>query len=144
MCLVRTDGSVSCNQKEILRMQTDFYKTLYTSDVYIEFEFENDRVHGVKLTEQEKESTDAPLTLEELTFALKNMRKDKTARCDGLSSRYFSCFWEQLGPPLMGAFKFAWNENCLHRSARRGIKSLIPKKKVGTLHTSTTGGPLLC
>ena len=39
VCLVRQDGTVSRNQKEILKMQACFYQKLYHSDVNVDFIF---------------------------------------------------------------------------------------------------------
>ena len=42
-CLVKQDGTVNRNQKEILKMQVDYYRKLYKADTSVSFSFKNQR-----------------------------------------------------------------------------------------------------
>ena len=126
VCLVDPDGIVSRSQKKILETQSNFYKQLYTSDAKIEFTFVNDS--NIKLTEDEKVEMDKPITLEELTKALRKIKLNCTPGCDGLSTNLYLAVWDELGLLLLNALNHAFEIACLHLSTRRGIINLIPKK----------------
>ena len=51
-CLVKENGTMTKNQKEILDLQAKFYSNLYTSDV--EIDFKNNTYDGSKLTNEER------------------------------------------------------------------------------------------
>ena len=124
--LIREDGSISKNQKEILKMHSEFCKKLYTADLDIQFTFVNK--YGIKLTNGEGDELDRPLTLEELSMAVKGMQKSKTPGCDGLPMEILVRLWHKIGELLLNVFNFTFEKGLLHLSARRGIISLIPKK----------------
>ena len=86
-CTIMPDGSISTRQKDILEMQAKFDRQLYTSDNEIEFLFKNQM--EIKLTQSEKEATDRPLTLEKISQAVKNLRRNRMPGCDGLNPEIF-------------------------------------------------------
>ena len=67
--LVKEDGSMSRNQKEILKLQANFYERLYTTEPEISFCFVNNS--DCKLMPEEEKETNKELELEELTIVLK-------------------------------------------------------------------------
>ena len=46
----------------------------------------------------ESDSCEGPLSLEELTEALRISNKNKTPGPDGLTTEFYSSFWDFLGP----------------------------------------------
>ena len=67
--LEKEDGSISRNQKEILKLQANFYERLYTTEPEISFCFVNNS--DCKLMPEEEKETNKELELEELTIVLK-------------------------------------------------------------------------
>ena len=108
-------------------MQTNFYQRLYEANPDVKFRFVNNNNDLQKLGEEEKEICDRELTLEELSYALKNMNKFKAPGCDGLPCEFFPAFSDTLGPLLPVALNVAIEDKMLHISARQGIITLIPK-----------------
>ena len=80
------------------------------------------------LTDQEKETADRPLTLDELTTAVRSLKRNKTLDADGLSPEVACALWNIIGSVLLRAFNYSLEEKLLYLSSRRGIISLIPKK----------------
>ena len=139
--VTKEDGTVSNKQKNILEQQTRFYRNLYATDVNINFSFISNS--GIKLSEDEKAFMNEPISLEELTVALKSMKWNKTPGCDGLSMELCVYFWNLLGPVLLKALQLTNQCGHLHNTARRGIISLIPKK-TEVLGILKIGGHWLC
>ena len=68
--LVKEDGTISPKQKEILQLQSKFYENPYQAEVNIEFKF---KYHNdLKLSDIEKEQTNAKPSFQEITHALNN------------------------------------------------------------------------
>ena len=104
-CIVRPNGSISKHQKEILELQAKFDEKLYTADTKINFSFVSDT--QVNLIEEEAMEMGKPLTLDELTCAVKSMKCNKTPGCDGLPMEFYAIFWKCLGPIILEMLKEA-------------------------------------
>lgn len=122
------DGNVITERSRILAEQKRFYEELYTSDPVVQFSLKNQNDER-KLTNEERESLEVPLSIQDLTYSLKNMAAGKTPGADGLTSAFYAGFWDILSEPLLCAINYAKRQGRLHISARRGILSLIPKKE---------------
>ena len=94
--LINNDGSETTDQKEILKAQHDFYSRLYTADPNIEFRYKN--TGDVKISEEQREDISKELTIEELTTAVKQSKKNCSPGCDGLTGAFYVVFlaksWE--------------------------------------------------
>lgn len=56
------------------------------------------------------------------------LENNKSPGIDGLSAEFYKFFWGRLKVTLHAALKYAVEIGILHRSARRGLIQLIPKK----------------
>ena len=121
--LVKSDGTISRKQKELLKMQCDFYRKLPTSDPDILFTFHQNHNMGKKLSNEERDFNDRPVTLEELTIIMKKSKQNRTPGCDGQGIELYEILWDELGHLLHKALLYAFEMNQLHLSARRGIIS---------------------
>ena len=112
---------------EILQEQAKFYRKLYKSDASTSFDYINEA--EVKLEENEKLDLDKPLTLQELTTALKSTNQNSSPGCDGLTTKFYIVFWNKLGSMLHEACLFSYDQGQLYSSALKGIITLISKKQ---------------
>ena len=119
-------GTVTEDPQEILQIQARFYEKLYKSNKNIEckINIEPER----KLSDQERNDIDKPITVDEIKNAIKNSATKKSPGTDGFSIDLYIVFWVRLESLLFDAYNYAFNEGMLNDSARRGIISLIPKK----------------
>ena len=106
LCLVKEDGTISRNQKEILGLQNQFYQRLYKSNPEINFQFFNNS--DKQLSQEDKERLDQKVTLEELTGTVKDSQLQKMPGCDGLLAEIFTLLWEQLSPILLKALNYGF------------------------------------
>ena len=81
-----------------------------------------------KLDENEQSILDSPLTINEISNALKLMSNDKSPGLDGFSTNFYKFFWPDIKHLVHDSFKWALTQGKLSDSQRRGVISLIPKK----------------
>ena len=98
-----------------MNIQAKSSAELCKSDSTVKFKFQTH--NGYKLNEEERNITGQPITLDELTYAVKRLKKGKTPGCDGLSPEVL-VLWDVLGPLLLKVYNAAIKEGKLHLSAR--------------------------
>ena len=123
---VLSDGTKTNDPKRILEEQKKFYSRLYTSDENVEFDVKVNNLP--KLTARERANLDKDITIEDLEYAIKNCKNNKTPGCDGIPVEFYKVFWNRIKNILYDALMYAYKEKTLHISARRGVICLIPKK----------------
>lgn len=84
-------------------------KTIYTllySEEPIDSDIQNFLFSQVisTLSQPESDSCECPLSLEDLTEALRISNKNKTPGPDGLTTEFYSSLWDFLGPLLVDVF----------------------------------------
>ena len=128
-----TNGTIT-NPEEILKEIKNFYKGLYTTQFTQDNTYERhrpnlDHIGLNKLSEQEKQLLEGPITLEELTKALKSFENNKTPGCDGLTKEFYMTFWHDLAPVLLETLNYCTQRHLMTNSQRRGVITLIHKDK---------------
>jgi len=105
--LQRPDGTITTDQKEILDLQAEFYKTLYTpvrektKEQTVQY---LNKIHTPKLSEKEKLSCEGELTIEECLSSLKSFKTNRTPGNDGLTVEFYKKFWPVLGKWCVSSF----------------------------------------
>ena len=80
------------------------------------------------LKQEEADTCEGLLTLEECTKLLKQFMNNKTPGSDGLTIEFYRFFWNAIGPIMVDSFKYAFENGQMSISQKRGVISLIPKK----------------
>ena len=124
--LIKENGEIVCDTKQILNEQFCFYQKLYSSDPQVSFDYTNKT--NVMLSDEVSETLEGKFLMEELQMAVKGMKRNRSPGCDGLPIELYICFWPRLKTILLNAFNEAYEEGELHQSALRRIITLIPKK----------------
>ena len=124
--MLKENDEIVTNPNDILKCQEQFYGALYTKDENVKFKLLAQNIP--KLTEEEKYSMEGPIMLDELTHALKNMGRNKSAGVDGLSTEFFIVFWNRLGNLLLNACTYSFEKNKIFPSALVSLIVTIPKK----------------
>ena len=75
-----------------------------------------------------KASLEAPLTLEELGNALKTTKNQRSPGLDGIPADFLKVFYSRIKQLLLDMFNECFKLSCIFPSGRRGLISLIPKK----------------
>ena len=125
--LLNEDGSLNTNPVKILDEQRKFYEQLYTPHKHAAFMYVNDGKY-IKVSEEERESMEGLISLQEITTALKTSKRNRTPGSDGLPPEFYVMFWGELGPLLVEAANASYENGILFPSARQGLITCIPKK----------------
>ena len=132
--IINNDGQSICDQKEMLTEAAKYYKTLYTetvknetnsnSDIFDELE----QIQNVKLSNDESQSLEGLLTMEEISATLKNMKNDKSPGSDGFTTEFFKMFWKDLKSFILRSLNYAFISGSLSITPKQGIITCIPKE----------------
>ena len=80
-----------------------------------------------KLDQHMKQSLEGPLTLDEITAAIQNMKNNKSPGLDGFTVEFFKVFWNYLKHVLLRSLNSAYFCNKMSYTQKLGIVSLLPK-----------------
>ena len=125
MSKLMINGSLCTEQKNILEEQRKFYQILYTQNIERKFNILN--TSAVKLTIEQVESLETPITEAELQKAMLDMKGDKTPGLDGLPVEFYRCYWNELSNILYQVYESAYQGGRLNDTARQGVILLLPK-----------------
>ena len=80
------------------------------------------------LKQEEADTCQGLLTLEECTKSLKQLMNNKTPGSDGFTIEFYGFFLNAIDPIMVDSFNYAFENGEISISQKRGIISLIPKK----------------
>ena len=80
------------------------------------------------LTDYEREMCEGLFTSDELLAALKGLQTGKTSGSDGFSTKFYHCFWDDLGESLLSVLNESFRAGSLAESQYEGLLRLIHKK----------------
>ena len=81
-----------------------------------------------KLSTEAVCSLEAPIQLEELRVAIKEMNRGKSPGLDGIPPELVEAFWPQLGPLVLDMLNFSIDKGSFSASSNIAIISLLRKK----------------
>ena len=120
------DGRILEKTDEMLQETKMFYKNLYTEKTVSNVDL-NEYCAVPKLTEEEAQSLEGLITLEEATHALKEMKNGKSPGTDGMTAEFFKVFWRQLGGFVVRSLNEGFHKKQMSITQREGIIICIPK-----------------
>ena len=112
--------------RNVLNEQQNFYRKLYSKVNGITFQMKEKPEYT--LSEINKIELDKEITLEELSIALKQTKRNKSPGIDGIPADFYKVFFPKLKCLLLDAFKESLALQRIYPSGRRGIISLSPKR----------------
>ena len=130
--LTKDDESCLTDPKEVLEEQRRFYSKLYSSqnpcvnDPRFNLLFTGNMIKT--LDNEQKESCEGLLTVEECKEALNNFSKNKSPGTDGLTAEFYSFFCNLLSDTMVNSFNYGFQKGKLTVSQRQSIIRLILKK----------------
>ena len=80
------------------------------------------------IIEDQKQTCDEDVTIEECWLALKDFKPNKSPGCDGLTSEFYQTFWNEIGPKLVATLNTCRQTGHLSQSQRRGVITLLEKR----------------
>ncbi len=135
-----SDDQVTTNPVAI----NDIYKGFYTNLYKAETDFDEpickqylDKLELPRISQIDKESLEAPLSLEELHVSLKSLQKGKSPGLDGLPPELYLEIWDLVGILMLNSFNFAIEHGLFHRDQKTSLISLLLKKGKDPLDCSS-------
>ena len=134
-CISRLQNSqdkiVSSNE-EILREIREFYKKLYTTKGEADLGY-LDTVDIPKISDEVRTKLDLPITMSEISAALKQLKNDTSPGTDGLQPNFYKFFWAKLKDLFYDMLQETVEDKKMHLTGRQGILSLLEKTNVNPL-----------
>ena len=130
--LERPDGTVTMDPEEILTLEQNYYKKLYSSKKLNnnpdkeKLFFEKNKTQ--KLTTYLQNICEGYLTLAECKKALNTFKDSKTAGNDGIPAEFYKTFWHLVGTYITDSLNFAFEHGELSTSHRQAVITLIEQK----------------
>ena len=123
------DGKIVTDQAGILAEAGRFYHQLYSAE-NIDREALENMLSKItkKISPDSKAKCDSPISLKELTQALKGMPNGKSPGTDGLTVEFYKRFWDILGEDLLLSLQSGLEEKLLSESQRSAIITCLYKK----------------
>lgn len=129
--LIDSDGHTITNNKEILKLERDYFANIYSEDPQ-----QLDPIDLIPLSEADvpvisdlsKLSMNKPFTIQEFHSALKELNKNKTPGTDGITPEFYLTFWDILKGEFMQSIEYSLEHGILTDQQRMGVITLIPKK----------------
>ena len=95
---------VTTNPVDIKNDAKLFFSKLYQAKD-VDFELVSQLADDISvLSPKQKLDLESPLTLQELSAALKSLNGGKSPGLDGLPAEFFKKFWDLIGPELLLVF----------------------------------------
>ena len=119
---IKVKDKIVDEPKQVLSQIKVFYQQLYSTDLkYL------NKLNLPQLSESERDMLDEPITMSEISWALKNMANDKAPGTDGLSVNFYKTFWSRLKGVFFDLVTEIVEDGQFHLTARYGILSLLEK-----------------
>ena len=128
--LVSEEGEEVSGNNEILLLQKEYYQKLYSEDEDVEFSMNNH--FGVYVPEDIRKDQERQITMQNLEYAIKGMKNNKTPGYDGIPVDFYKVFWSKIKQVFYDMVIEVYAVQLLHPSAREGVLNLIPKPKKDT------------
>ena len=118
-CLQIDDNNITTCKDVILEKQRDFYENLYSEKGQDQVNIRNETENFLGkpdipcLDENEKNTLDSEITMEELTKAVKELPSQKSPGSDGLPSEFYKSFWNKISPLVFKSIQYGIENNNL-------------------------------
>ena len=135
------NGEIISDPVQVNKGIRDFYQNMYTSKTNgnnsTSVHEHNQKIDGFteglnipQLNEEEQESLEKDLTLEELKDALASFADNKSPGEDGFTKEFYQTFFDLIGKDLLNSYNDSFHKGSLSISQKRGSITLIPKGDV--------------
>lgn len=126
-----SNGVNKYEDNEILAIAHDFYTNLYRTQNVEQNDIES-YINSIPLektlSEDDRLICEGNITYHECTFAVNEMKSNKSPGLDGIIVEFYQTFWHIIGNLLVSVLNSCYKEGKLTNSQRRSVITLIHKK----------------
>ncbi len=131
--LISEENNEIYKTKDLINEQQKYFSKLYKKNNFTSREHEStflddDNPYLTKISQDEKDLCERPLTRAECLVYLKSMENGKSPGSDGFTSEFYKFFWNDLGHYLIRSFNNAIALGELSITQRHGMIILLPKE----------------
>jgi len=129
--LKRSDNSIANGKDEVDKELLTFYEGLYSETKVISDAFDQPFLNNGNnaLTEVDLVKCEGYISESECLAALKKLKNSKTPGIDGIPAEFYKLFWNDIKEIVLASMNYAYEKNELSLDQRRGLISLVPKKR---------------
>ena len=130
-CLIDEAGKTVETKEEICKTAIKFYESLLTNEPIDEHKLQTeiDRHIDKRLSDEQRDSIEGPITKQEILEAIKQMKNNKSPGMDGLTREFYVMMWDLIGNDLVDVITNVYLKDNLPESWREGLITLIYKEK---------------
>ena len=112
--IYNSSGAEVFSQEEIAQVHVDFYSSLFSQEP-IDLNFQDDLLFSLsrQLTSHQASLCEGAMTVDEISFAIKNMNTNKSPGPDGLTVEFYRKFWDLLSPYLIRIYNVLMLAKCV-------------------------------
>ena len=118
-------GECIYNDRDILKLQREYYQELFTKDPSVNFDLRNET--GIVIDSECVAASNIPFSIQEITQAIRNLKNGKTPGCDGLPIEWYKVFWIDIREMFQKLITAVYLNRKTSGSTKEGIINLIPK-----------------
>ena len=130
--VVNENQETITDQKEILNTVRNYYENLFANkdddltDVDLHTIFSEDNIK--KLSDNNKNSIETPITLEEIGQVIKKMKNNKSPGSDGFPVEFYKMFWSKLKYFILRSIQETFETEASSSNCETVYNILSPKR----------------
>ena len=134
--LQKSDGTLTTDPSDILKLQAEFYRELYSSKLRMEpkdIKTYLADINTPQLNKEEQKDCEGVISVDECHKVLKTFQNNKSPGNDGIPAEFYKKFWTLFGSFMVNSFNKSYEEGELSASQKQAVISLLDKGKDRTL-----------
>ena len=109
MCFIqKDDGNIIHDSNLITQEVKTFYENLYASRENNIIHCNIDHINTPTLSQEESDSLEGPITLQEALSSIKQMKNDKSPGSDGFTAKFLKFFFTDLGTFMIQSINYGF------------------------------------
>ena len=127
--IYNSSGVEVSSQDEIEQAHFDFYSSLFSEEP-VDMVFQDDLLSSLsrQLSPHQSSLCEGTMTIDKISFAVKNMNTNKSPGPDGLTVEFYRKFWDILAPHLVLVFNSCFQAGEMCESMKTSNTRVIYKK----------------
>ena len=121
----KNNGKLITDTKGILKLQENFYRSLYSKNDQVQFNWVNNT--EINISEDLKVGQGLPFCESEIAEAIMQLPNGKTCGNDGIPVDFYKIFWTRIKKPFMAMVNCVFERKRMNRSALLGVINVISK-----------------
>ena len=129
MCFIqKDDGDIIHDSNLITQEVKTFYENSYASRENNIIHCNIDNINTPTLPQEESDSLEGPITLQEALSSIKQMKNNTSPGSDGFTAEFLKLFFTDLGTLMLRSINYGFYSGQMSVTQRQGVIVCIPKE----------------